>query len=103
MFHMICFLCTVLYAFSVVVTGIDKSRTNEGTVHKMNLQKWQSRDDGGAIDYSDVRSGWILTAACNGLNGCQTANQANDFFNKSPIENGGTIPKTSDGLYMFLS
>ena len=80
--------------------GRHSAKTNKGTEHAENEKRWQRKDNGGLLtDYSDVRSGWLLTSLCNGLNGSQTANQAKDFFGKYPIENGGTIPITEDGLF----
>ena len=86
----------------VLYTGLDatqKGKSNNGGRHAVNLRKWKERNDGGLIDYSNVRSGWIISCTGNGLNGAQTANVASDFFGKFPIENGGTIPRSEQGLF----
>ena len=91
-------------------TGLDEkqnkpadgnTQSNTGIVHKQKLELWNKRDDGGMIDYSGVRTGWVGYGTMHGISGNQLGNLAADFFKDFPMRNHGTIPKTGDGMIAF--
>ena len=86
-------------------TGLDatqRDRSNNGGRHATKLRQWQEWNQGGLIDYSNVKSGWIVACACNGLNDTQTANVASDFFGKFSVEDGANSPTSEQGLFALV-
>ena len=84
--------------------GLDERQnvnTNKGSVHRNKLQEW---NDGGdeQVDYSDIRSGFVMCCMMNGVNAQQTAGIAKDFFGRYHMDNSATIPSDADGMY-FIS
>ena len=47
---------------------------------------------------SDIKFAWVGCGTMWGINGNQLGGFGKDFFDKYPMENSGTIPKTGPGM-----
>ena len=82
--------------------GLDSRQngnSNTGAQHRKNYARWRSRPQD--VDYTDVGDAWIKICMKHGINACQSAALAREFFSSYPVDNAAAITTNSAGLYSF--